>query len=137
MGDFHSPPSTLIKARPLAPIEMAASVSRVISPWVTSARPLPFMALTTPHRGDGRLENLKSGVPEGVGEIFELEAEPGIGFIHAKPVHGVREGHAGKGVSISTFRMSFQIFLQRPSSRAYMPSRSTKETSMSSWVNSS
>ncbi len=48
MGDFHSPPSTLMNARPLAPKLLAYSVMVSICPCVTPARPLALMAFTTP-----------------------------------------------------------------------------------------
>ena len=48
IGDFHSPFSTLIEARPFAPMAFAESSSAIISPCVTSARPLALSAFTEP-----------------------------------------------------------------------------------------
>ena len=48
IGDFHSPSSDLMKARPFAPRILADSSSAFISPCVISASPLALKALTTP-----------------------------------------------------------------------------------------
>ena len=48
IGDFHSPPSTLMKARPFAPSDFAISSRLLISPCVRSARPWALIALITP-----------------------------------------------------------------------------------------
>jgi len=48
IGDFHSPFSTLMKARPFAPRDFAISSSAPISPCVMSARPFALKAFTEP-----------------------------------------------------------------------------------------
>ena len=48
MGDFHSPFSTLMKARPFAPKLLAYSVIVSIWPCVAPAMPLALSAFTTP-----------------------------------------------------------------------------------------
>ena len=48
MGDFHSPSTALIKAKPLAPRDLALSSSFFSSPCVISDKPFTFMAFTDP-----------------------------------------------------------------------------------------
>ena len=58
MGDFHSPPSTLMKARPFAPKLLAYSVIVSIWPCVAPARPLALSAFTTPPLATAPLNTL-------------------------------------------------------------------------------
>ena len=59
MGDFHSPFSILMKARPFAPERMARSVRDWIWPVVMEAKPLALIALTTPPESSAERKTLK------------------------------------------------------------------------------
>ena len=59
IGDFHSPSSTLMKARPFAPSDFATSSRAVISPCVTSARPFALKAFTEPWAATVEANTLK------------------------------------------------------------------------------
>src|SRR6266487_3970443 len=59
MGDFHSPFSILMEARPFAPYNFAISVSSSAWPIVIPAKPLAFIAFTTPPASSALRKTLK------------------------------------------------------------------------------
>jgi hypothetical protein len=94
IGDFHSPFSTLMKARPFAPSDFATSSRAVISPCVMSARPLALKAFTDAVAGDRRGEHLEAGGLEQCPKVHELHREARVGLVDAVAVHGVLVGEA-------------------------------------------
>ena len=91
MGDFHSPFSTLMKARPLAPKLLAYSVMVSIWPCVAPARPLALIALTTPPLAIAPLNTLNVLRLEFLGEIHQFHAKPRVRLVNAVAVQRLLE----------------------------------------------
>ena len=99
MGDFHSPPSTLMKASPLAPTLLATSSRALSSPWVRSASPFALIAFTAPPEATADWKTLNADALNVSEKSFELEPEPQVGLVHPEAVHRLGVGHPGETAS--------------------------------------
>ena len=115
MGDFQSPFSTLMNARPLAPAPVAISVMASIWPWVAQAKPLAFSALTTPPPATVPLNTLNA-LPRN-SSVKSANSSPNrvSGLSLPNRFKASTNGMRGNGVGMSRSSATFHTRRSRPS----------------------
>ena len=123
-GDFHSPLSDLMKARPFAPRDLAASSRCLSSPCVMSASPLALKALTAPPDETAPANTLKSELRKSSEKSTISRPKRMSGLSLPKRFIASSKGIRKKGVWISSPKVFCQTSSSNPrSERTYLPGR--------------